>query len=148
MKVNWAILSRTAIVDRQSNNISLIEVIDELAVPAPPPQDVQGTDEHPRAVFDYCLSVLYARSDPSFGEIGQSSIRMTGPGAIQSEPIEMDVDLMEFSRSRSIIRIPISPITLTAEGAYSFKIDVRNEGTQWEQAFELPVWVNVQRDTN
>ena len=43
MKVLWALLCKNVITDQDTNNISLIEVVDELTIPAPPPQSASTT---------------------------------------------------------------------------------------------------------
>ena len=146
MKVIWAILSENAIVDRQSNNISLIEVIDELTVPVPPPQVVSQSGEQLQIPFSFCLSILFARTDIGVAEKGRYSVTIIGPDGVKSESRELDVDLMENLRSRSIGRMGEFPLPLTVEGQYSFKIDVKSVDSDWKEAFELPLRVNFQRD--
>ena len=146
MKVIWAIFSENAIVDRRSNNLSLIEVIEELTVPAPPPLEAAQPREQPQIPFDFFLSILFERTDLGTGEAGRYRVTMVGPNGIKSEPREHEIDLMDFSRSRSIGRMGVSPLPLTVEGQYSFKIDVMSAEADWQEGFELPLTINIQRD--
>ena len=146
MKVIWAVLSENTIVDLLTNNISLIQIIDELTVPAPPPQEADGQDTELSTPFDLSLTVLYARSDPQVGEKGLTRIRMVGPGNRESRVVEHEIDLTEQPRGRSIGRMGMSPLPLNAQGAYSFKIEMPSLNGEWEEVFELPLWINIYRD--
>ena len=146
MNVIWAILCQNVIVSQQSNNISLIEVIDELTVPVPPPQTLGESDEEFSATLDFRLTVFWARSDHRIPERGQSRVKLVAPDGRESTPVEQEIDLTQFPRMRSIGRMIGSPLPLTQEGQYRFIIEVKTPDSDWQEVSELPLWVAIQTD--
>ena len=146
MKVIWALLCEKTIVDQESNNLSLIEVIDELIVPAPLPQGVHGSGAEGSSILDLRLVVLWERSDPLRPEKGQARIRIIAPNASESSVAEHEVDLMESPRMRAIGHLLGSPMPFTQEGQYFVKIEAKTADSDWQELFELPLQVSVQTD--
>ena len=146
MKVTWAILSENAIVDRRTNNVSLIEIIDELTVPVTPPPQAEGSGAEPGTRPTLRLTVLYARSDYGSAEKSLTRIRMVDPGNREFQIMEQEIDLTEYPRVRSSGRLGLSPLPLNVEGLYSFKIEVSTPTSDWAEAFELPLMIKIQSD--
>ena len=147
MKVIWAILCRNAITDQQSNNISLIEVIDEITIPAPPPANVPETSEDSGIALDASLVMLFARSHQDSPEVAQSRLRIVAPNGTQIQSVEQEIDLTEIPRARAIGRLIGLPTVLPQDGEYLLKIEAKAPDSDWEEGFELPLWINLQEDT-
>ena len=47
---------------------------------------------------------------------------------------------------RSIGRLTELPLLPTSEGQYVFKVELKELDGDWEEAFELPLWINIQSD--
>ena len=146
MKVIWAILCQNAIVAQESNNVSLIEVIDELTVPAPPPRRSQESTEEIGLLFDARLVILWSRDDLGTPESGTSRTRLVDPDGRESLSPEIEIDLTNFLRSRSIGRFGAFPFSPTREGEHLFKIEVRTPASEWVQVAELPLLIQIQSD--
>ena len=145
MRAIWAILCQNTIIDQRSNNVSLIEVIDELAAPAPPPDLMTETIEEPSILFDANLVVLWARSDLDIPEKAQARSRIIAPNGGEARSGEVEIDLTDIMRARAIGRITTFP-PFTQVGEYTIKIETKSNDAEWQQVFELPLWVNVQTD--
>ena len=145
MKILWAILCQISVVDRQTNNISLFNVVEDIQVVAPSPQ-LEPSETVSQLVtpqvFD--LVIMLGRSDFEVPEKGSGRVRIMGPGldAKESGSPPFEVDLTEFLRSRMIIKIPGIPIA--GEGIYRLLVDCTTEGKEWGSPFELPIQVTVQ----
>ena len=146
MRVTWALICRHAITNRDSNNISLIEVIDELTVAGPPPQSDLQVGEASNVLIDLQLVVLWSRSDPNISEKSPTRVKAVGPYGAEALTVERIVDLTEFSRMRMLAHLLGAPIPFAQQGQYLFNIEVQTCDSQWEEVFQVPLWVNVQTD--
>lgn len=146
MKVIWALLCETAIVDRDTNNISLVNIVDEMTVPAPPPQGLLGPVIERIEVLDLRLAILWARSISDVPESGEGRITVVAPDDSISVSPEVEVDLSQSQRMRAVGHLLESPFPSWQEGQYLFKIESRTEDLDWQEMFELPLWVKVQTD--
>ena len=146
LKVIWALLCQYVITDQRSNNISLIEVIDGITIPAPPPVNVPETSQDSRLNLNASLVALYARSDHGLPEVAQSRLRIVSPEGAQILSEEQEVDLTDATRARAIGQIIGLPTPLPQDGEYLLKIEVKAPDSGWEEAFELPLWVDLEKD--
>ena len=147
MKVLWAILCENVIINQQTNNVSLIEVVDQITVPAPPPGNVVKPDEKIGTFLNMRLVVLWARSDRDVPESGQARIRIIAPDGKEAQTTEHHVDLSEVPRSSAIGSIVGFPFPLTDEGEHLFRVEKRTPDSSWSKEFELPLWVEIQTDS-
>lgn len=146
LRAIWAILCKNTIIDQRSNNISLIEVIDEISLPAPAPESVTETSGQPAVGFDASLVILWARSDPDMPEKAQVRNSVVTPKGFQTQSTENEIDLTDALRVRSIGQIARFPL-LSQDGEHTLKIEMKAADTDWQEAFELPLWVNIQTDS-
>ena len=145
MRAIWAILCRNTIIDQRSNNISLIEVIDELTVPAPPPELMAETDGELSMLFDGDLVILCTRSDLDTPEKAQVRSTIIAPNGGEARTGEVEIDLTDIVHARAIGHIAELP-PLTQGGEYTIKIETKVHDSEWQEVFELPLWVNIQTD--
>lgn len=148
MKVYWALICQTSIVDRDTNNISLINVIEEVAVPATPPVPLQAESQVPEQAWPALFEVvaLWARSDMKVSESSEGRIRLVDPDdntVLTSSPYL--VDLTTFLRTRIRTRFPGLPYrgTPLPEGVYKFVIEERQED-EWVPRSQAYLRVVVQ----
>ena len=145
MRAIWAILCQNTIIDQRSNNISLIEVIEELTVPVPPPELMTEGDGELSMLVDGNLVILWTRSDLNVPEKAQTRSRIISPNGGEAQSGDFEIDLTEIVRARVIGRIAELP-PLTQTGEYTIKIETKVDDSEWQEEFELPLWVNVQTD--
>ena len=143
MKVVWAILCKNTIVNRETNNITLFEVVEELNVVAAPPQESLDPELGFSTVLDLHLVSMWARTDPSTPESGQARFRAVSPDGRALVSGEAVVDLTEGTRLRADGHLLESPFPFTEDGIYLFKIEARTPESDWEELYELPLWVQV-----
>ena len=146
MKVLWAILCQASVTDRDTNIVSLFNILEEVKIPAHPPS-IEGEMSAGQGAIGLGLMeliVLWARSDPAVGERGITRLQMYGPG--DDNPIggttQSEVDLTSFQRLRQRIRYPGFPVPTAGpiEGIYRIVIE-RQEDEQWHTAAEVPIVV-------
>lgn len=142
MKVLWSVLCERAVVDRDTNNISLFNVIEEVALPAQPPMSLTDAIAKNVVPTAFELIVLWARSNSDVPERGLGRVSILIPDATPKFTQEHDIDLSQFLRLRSRLRLPGLPVG--GEGTYLFKIEGKPSGGEWTEMFELPLRVMFQ----
>jgi len=147
LKVIWAVLCQTSVIDKETNNLSLFNVIEEITIPAEPPTGpVEGQPvlQGIAAVVD--IVTLWARSNPDVPERGYGRLQFSSPsdqGVMIPRVLgEYEVDLSRYLRLRHRTRMAGFPIT--GQGMYRFVIDSKSEDGDWETMFEVPLRVATQ----
>ena len=146
MKVIWALLCQTIVTDRDTNNLSLINVVDEIIVPASPPDEPSRSDIMGRVNLGLEMAVLWIRSNPALPESGEARVTIVTPDNSSAVSEVLEVDLTQTQRIRGVGHWADSPFPSWQEGQYLFKIEARASGHSWQKVFELPLWVRVQTE--
>lgn len=145
MKVIWAILCQSTVIDRYTNNVSLFNVIEEITIPSTPPQGASGRGGMGAgAAVVFQLVSLWVRSDLAVPERGYGRIRLATPDNQISTGQEFEVDLTQFLRLRQ--RTHMSTLPIRGEGIYRFMIDGRTDTQDWAEMFEVPLRVVIQAE--
>ena len=144
MKIIWAILCQTSVIDSGTNNISLFNVIEEVTVPAQPPSSVSDVAEGSLIPSALELVILWTRSDIEVPERGFGRLQVIAPQIARNLSVDHEVDLSTFLRLRARIHLPGLPAG--GPGIYLFKIDGKPAGGEWTQMFELPLRVVLQSE--
>ena len=137
----WSVLCLKSVIDSESNNISLIDVLEQLnlvGLPLPSPED--------RIVVpvQYEMVSLFTRDDDGQPARGEMRLTLFGPsGRALDEPNVVQIDLSVHERLRQRTRLAGLPIA--GPGCYSFHVEYRNEGElPWQRAARVPVFVVIQ----
>lgn len=145
MKVIWAILCQSTVIDRYTNNVSLLNVLEEITLTSAPPQEAsgrKGMGAGASIVFE--IVALWVRSDLEVPERGYGRIRLATPDNQISTGQEFEVDLTQYLRLRH--RTHISTLPIRGEGIYRFVIDGRTDTQDWVEMFEVPLRVVIQAE--
>jgi len=143
LNVIWAILCERSVTDRVTNNVSLFNVIEEVQIAAQPPVNLSELNV-PAVVIPlmFELVVLWVRSAFEMPERGRGRVRVIVPGAKIAGSQEFEVDLTQFLRARTSLRIPGLPVGDT--GIYRFVVEGKAGDSEWATMFELPLRVLIQ----
>lgn len=145
MKVIWAILCQSAVVDQDSNQISLFNIIDELTFSGAPPVATGEPEPDPILVpMDMELVVVWARSDPETPESVRGRTRLVGLDRSEILTEEREIGLDEAIHVRWFH--DLTDIPYLGEGEYLLKVDAKTPGSDWQEMFELPLWVSIQTE--
>ena len=158
MKIVWALFCETVIVDKGTNRVSLINVMDEITIPAPlldsettDMEEPLDADESPGIDWmpdpGLTLVMLSRRSDLETPEENDNRIRIVHTQSNQTVAVsEARVDLTQARQTRGMATIP-SFLIFQKPGMYLCKIDGKRGEGEWEEIFEAPLWVHVQQDS-
>ena len=118
MKVIWAVLCETSVVDRDTNNVSLLNVLEQMQLVAEPPV-LSEAEPRPEAMVPSQIQmvILSERTDMNVPEKGRCRLRLIAPDGKESHPSDFDVDLTKAPRHR--FRMNFQGIPITIQGRYS-----------------------------
>src|SRR5271169_3091748 len=108
----WSMLCGKALTDSTTNNISLIEVLEEFAIPVNPTVDLAASMPTPALLpFTFALVSVFARTDPAAPEKRLGRVKLLRPnGSTSFPPSSFDIDLTQFLRTRCVLGINGLPV--------------------------------------
>lgn len=140
MKVIWAVISESSSTDRESNNVSLFNILEEVHFPEPPDESIEPGTFH-IAPLRFLLMVLFARSDYDEGENHTCRLAVFCPNSPDPDILpEFGVDLETAHRVRT--KLNIGGIPLRGEGEYRFEVQLSVREVHWQSIAEVPLRVS------
>lgn len=130
----WTILCTKALVEEKTNNVSLIEIIEQL--------EVLGVPNETRAILpiQLVLVTLWSRSDLDRAEFATGKFEFLAPSGEVLGGGEYDINLRDYRRSRNLANMNSLP--LQGPGIYKFVIRIReDENNTWTEVASLPLEV-------
>lgn len=135
MKHIWSVLCTKSIIDQETNNLSLINVIEEIRPQSPLP-------EKGEVPFGYSLVTLWTRDKQKEPESGDVRIKFISPsGKTLQTCMEYTVTL-DNNTQRSRVRAVIQSLPINQGGIYNFRIEYK-VGSSWKKASEIPVTIST-----
>ena len=133
-------LAESSAVDRETNRVSLFNVIEQLQL-LDPPERAEDSDLFRAVPLRFVVVTLFGRTTAGEGENKQARIAVALPdgNVVESEPI-IDVDLETGPRYRSLMNL--SGLPIGGQGEYRFQIQQLDENGDWHWMFEVPLQVN------
>lgn len=131
----WTVVCSRAVIDRNSNNVSLQNVIEQVTIPAGP---------QPNTVLPIELDImtLWARTDFDTPTQGRARVTFLSPSGLANDgPFEFSIDLSKYNRHRS--RGRFQTLHISESGRHTFLVELQNEsGTEWRQVAAIPLEVD------
>ncbi len=141
----WSVLCERSIIDKDSNNISLLNVLEQLTV-VPPPSKKESDEEKRYGVMPikYEIVSLWARERTSDPALGRERIMMIDPIGKRTKLSEIDVDLRSFERLRTRQRFAALPIGV--DGKHVFSVQLKDERSQdWATVANIPLQIIIKQ---
>jgi len=134
----WTVICSRAVIDRDSNNVSLQNILEVLSIKeAPKPQGVLP--------IELDVVTLWIRESILEPEIGYSRTRFLSPSGKTLGEFESKVDLTEHERSRA--KLILQGLPLREEGLYTFRVDMKKtEEGRWRKVAEIPLKVDFTQE--
>ena len=129
----WSVLCYKCSIDRSTNSVSLLEVLEALQVGADP------SDERALVAQRCELASLWRRTEWETPEKSFSRVRVLAPDSTLIATAQSEVDLVSATRSRLVVQLSAFP--LMGPGIYEFLVDGSSDGTSWEEVARVPVEV-------
>jgi len=131
----WSVLCGRSTTDRDSNNISLFEILEQINLLGPVPEPSA------KAALPMQFEVVSLWSRANLGEPEESSgrIKMIAPNGTVTLTHEFPVALTENPRIRTQMRSIGFP--LLGAGRYTFTVEIRRANDTWDTVARIPVQV-------
>lgn len=133
----WSVLSRSHSLDKETNQLSLFEVLEALRFERPPNQ---SEAERIIVPIPCVVSSLFLRQAESRPEAAEQRIQLRAPdGKLQDDvDARVELDLESSPRTRTFIRLDGLPFTVPGE--YLFEVSVRGDDPEdWKLVARVPV---------
>jgi len=117
----WSLICSRSILDKDSNNISLIECLEQLSVPSPP----ANPDGKLVIPLTFEIVSLWTRSVAEKPSRGTCRLEVYSPSDTVIHEQRLEVDLTTYQRVRS--RQRFNGLPFGGSGTYRFKITVLSD---------------------
>jgi hypothetical protein len=132
----WTVVCLNSVIDQESNNISLLNVIEQLTIHGEPSPD----RALPSSLEVVTLVSRHSLADTATGNARIEFVSPSGEVLLHSDHA---VDLEEYIRFRWRWRIQGLPVRRS--GRHLFRVFLQQaDGSEWEQVSEVPLQVNFE----
>jgi len=140
---NWTVVCSHSTIDADTNNISLIEVLEQLSIKGPPFTD----DGEPVIPIEFDVVTLWSRSNLDQLCQGQARLQLLAPSGVSLMEKEYPINLSSHSRMRSRTRFAGFP--LKGSGLYQFQVQFREEDEgDWQDAASVLLQISIETPSN
>jgi len=136
IELAWTVLCTKMIVDPQSNNATLVELVEQVSGDAPP--------AYPAVIpLQLELVSLFYRIPPDAPAKCAARVTVIGSdGRPVGDPNEFQVDLTIHPRARAVAKLP--GLVVTGEGVHFLMVEIRTENEQnWRTTGKVPYFFSV-----
>ncbi len=131
----WTVLCSRAVIDSETNNVSIQDVIEQITINAEPAED--GFLPIP-----FELITLYIRKESNTPIKGNDRVTFMTPSGKAEVVSEGTIDLSSAERFRHRVKFPGVP--LREAGRYYFIIDIKKDNDEWEKVATIPLTIAFQ----
>ncbi len=136
----WSVLAQGIAIDRDTNNISLFNVIEQVQVAAALSPEIGG---YPLIGFE--LVTLWSRSKPDAPARGEGRVVISSPSGELLAELPYNIDLTAHERTRQ--RTRFVGIPAKGSGKYRFQTEFRqDDNDKWEPVSCVPLTVILPED--
>lgn len=128
----WSVVCSRSATDRETNNVSLFEVIEQLNVLGPLPDGANVA-----LPISYELVSLWSRADPAEPEESTARLTLIAPNDTEIHVQEFAINLTGNVRMRTQLRSLGFPVR--GAGRYTFKVEIRRLDDHWDTVARIPV---------
>lgn len=135
----WTVLCAKSSVDKDTNNVSLFSVIEQVTISGPPlPEGATGL-----VPMEFELVTLWYNSPETGPQRGHARILFRDSSDNTLTTIEFDTDVTSFRRHRTTARI--NGLPFREPGTYHFQLQLRPEGdTDFRDILSYPLDITFQ----
>ncbi len=132
----WSVLCHKGCLDKYTNQVSLLDVIETLAITLLEPLPEKLPVNFP---LQLQLVSFWTRSKTGVPEMARCRLHLAIPdGSKVKTTTELEIDLKQAARSRTFFRMNALPYH--GPGLYSFVVEQYNEATKkWKRVARIPL---------
>lgn len=134
----WTLICSNAIIDKDTNNVSIFNVIEQLTIPNSfLEKDIIG--------IRFEIITLWSRTNPIEPSIGNSIIDLYAPNGKLLKSLESKLDLSTYERLRT--RGQFEGLPFKGDGIYRFVIKYRSDQLErWKKVASIPLQIKIEND--
>lgn len=142
-KHQWSIVCDQAIVDRFTNNLTIVNIIEQVSLTIQRTGKASEATSSPVVLVDFKVVSLWHRSEPSVEEDGKARIRLLSPSGKPLAPdSELRIELTgDKLRTRNILNCRGIPIRETGE--HQVQIQQLQKNGRWKTDATIPIIVTI-----
>ena len=139
----WSVLCKSSVVDLDTNNLSLHEVVEELQVDVnPKPDEAQAQVMVIPTAGILTLVTLLRREPGDQPCVGAARIRVLAPqGEELFTALETKLDLTKYKRVR--LRANLQSVHVKGSGTHWLAIDLKDADSEFAQVAKVPVDIEL-----
>lgn len=142
----WSVVCYKASIDNQDNNVSLLEVLEQITLQEDPFSADDASSQHgnvtPMLGAKHQLCTLWMRDDPRKPELSYTRMRVLSPQQQDIGSVVRSIDLRASRRSRMILQARALPYK--GPGFYEFVVEWgAGENGPWSQVASIPLEVRL-----
>ena len=126
----WSILCSRAVIDTETNNVSIQDVVEQITINAEPKKD--GF-----LPFPLELITLWGRKEVNKPTTGVERVTFITPSGTSKIVSEADINLSTVERFRHRVKFP--GLSISEAGKYYFKIELKNGNNKWQEVSAVPL---------
>lgn len=138
----WAMLCLRSIVSQSTNNVSLIEVLDDITIQPPP-----DSEEQPFQPINFDFVMYWKIQNDNQEDDYRFRFRIVAPSGKVLLESEQVVDFTKFPKP--IMVYSFSGLPIAGSGSYEFQIQIPNNSeTEWKIDRVVSLGVNYEKLEN
>ena len=142
MKHIWSVLCRHSIIDSESNNISLIDVLEGVQANYKPKNDDKNNGRPTIIPVDFEIVSFFEDIDTSKELRFKIKIDIIAPGNIVNNGSENEV-VLPIGPKRLRQRSRINGLPVTVSGSYRMVVKIKQDKEEFKTVVELPLDVTI-----
>lgn len=146
MKHVWSVVCKRSVIDEETKNISLYDVLEQLSVGVKVKQQAAPVPESINIALEYEVVSMWTKDDREQHVQAESEIEVIQPNGKVAKSFPQKLDMPE-KMHRLRARYRINGFVVTMPGVYWFKIKVKKIGEkQFKTVSEIPLEVKIHKE--
>ena len=135
----WTVLCSQSIINENTKNISLIEVLEQVTIAGPLP----SAEQENSIPMTFEIVSLWSRGADNQPSRRLARIHFLSPSNILIREFAYEVDLSVYQRTRT--RARINGLPFREAGQYHFNVQLRDENeTDWQEVARIPLQIEIE----
>jgi len=131
----WTIVCSRSLIDEESQNITLIDALEHITIPS----SFLKSHKINKLPLQLEVVTLWNKVEQKSKVTGRAILKFLSPEDEVLEEQSYTIDLTEFNRSRTRIRVSNLPLTTT--GIYHFCVYLEGEKKTWQECAKIPIQI-------
>ena len=133
----WTILCSRSIVDQETQNISLLDVLEQVTIPYQLFSQGKGLV----LPINFEVVTFWGRQHPKMAHQGTARLLLQSPSGQILNEHQYLVDLSQYERTRT--RARVSSLMIHEPGRHIFIVEFKKNEREWTRVAEVPLQVTL-----